>query len=151
MSRDTYINIKTEDHKKKRLFCSSVGFNSHLQNIQAAPTTDRRDNSAKHPKWEGSFAIIATPSIIDSAKLATAISVVPMRFALDDGIPVWRIWAPTTSYDMCPNRDRICTQKQSSLCAKIQCEQIWQKLVSRQKSKVWNFHKMNKTLQFGTS
>lgn len=55
-----------------------------------------------------SFAIIATPNINDSAKLATEISVAPIRFALEDGIPDWRICAPTTSYDMCPNLDKTC-------------------------------------------
>jgi len=62
---------------------------------------------------------------MDSAKLATAISVVPMRFALDDGIPVWRICAPTTSYDMCPNRDKICTDRSRTVYVnKIQYKQI---------------------------
>lgn len=73
---------------EKRRLCSSVGFNNHLQNIHAAPTTDTRDNIARNPKWETSLARIATPSITDSAMLATDTSVVPIRFAFDDGITV---------------------------------------------------------------
>jgi len=66
---------------------------------------------------------------MDFAKLATTISVVPMRFALDDGIHVWRICAPTTSYDMCPNRDKIWTDRSTTVYVnKIQFEQTWQKL-----------------------
>lgn len=78
----------------------SVGFFSHLQYKQAAPTTDRRDSITRKPKSETSFAIIATPSIIDSAKLANETSVVPIRFALEAGIPVCKICAPITSYDI---------------------------------------------------
>ena len=95
----------TEDQKEKRLLCSSVGFTNQWQNIHAAPTAEKSESIARNPKCETSFAIIATPNITNSAKLATEASVVPIRFALDDGIPVWRICVPTTSYDMCPNLD----------------------------------------------
>lgn len=97
-----------EESNAKRLRCVSVGFVNHRQNSHADPTTDRSESMAKYPKCDVSFATIATPNIIDSAKLATDTSVVPIRFALDSGIPVCRICCPTTSYDMCPNLDNIC-------------------------------------------
>nr|GMD47055.1 hypothetical protein GOBAR_AA04103 [Ipomoea batatas] len=96
---------------KKRLLCVSVGFANHLQYNQAALTTDRTESIARNPKCETSFAIIATPNIIDSAKLAMETSVVPIRFALDAGIPDCKICAPTTSYDMCPIRDNTYPRK----------------------------------------
>lgn len=89
----------------------SVGFFNHLQYKQAAPTTDRSDSITRNPNCETSFAIMATPSIIDSAKLANEISVVPMRLALEAGIPVCKICAPITSYDMCPSLDNTCQYK----------------------------------------
>lgn len=82
----TYIWIEVQ--KEKRLLCRSVGLANHWQNNHAAPTTDKRDRTARNPKCETSFAIIATPKITDSAKLATETSVVPIRLALDAGIPV---------------------------------------------------------------
>ena len=80
--------VKTEDQKEKRLLCSSVGLYNHRQYMTAEPTTERSDSMARYPKCETSLAIIATPSIVDSAKLATATSVVPIRLAFDDGMPV---------------------------------------------------------------
>lgn len=82
------LGIRTEGQKEKRLLCSSVGFTNHWQNIHAAPTTEKSESIARNPKCETSFAIIATPHIMNSAKLATEASVVPIRFALDEGIPV---------------------------------------------------------------
>lgn len=96
------------ESKLKRLLCASVGLPNHRQNNNAAATTDKSDSIARDPKCETSFATIATPNITDSARLAIETSVVPMRLALDSGIPVWRICAPTTSYDMCPNLDNTC-------------------------------------------
>lgn len=88
-----YFNVKAPNQfergsKEKSRLCSSVGFLSNLQNINEAATTDKRDRTARNPKWEASFAAMATPSISDSARLATEISVAPMRLALDDGMPV---------------------------------------------------------------
>lgn len=87
----------------------SVGFFSHLQYKQVAPTTDRRDSITRNPKCETSFTIMAIPRIIDSAKLANETSVVPIRFALEGGIPVCKICAPITSYDMCPSLENTCS------------------------------------------
>ena len=73
---------------EKRFLCSVVGFNNRWQNIHATPTIDKSDSIAKNPKCETSLAIIATPNIVDFAKLATKASIVPIKFALDNGIPV---------------------------------------------------------------
>lgn len=80
--------IKMKHQKEKRLLCSSVGLYNHRQYMTADPTTDRSDSIARYPKCETSLAIIATPNIVDSAKLATATSVVPIRLAFEDGMPV---------------------------------------------------------------
>lgn len=92
-----YLHYEIRGSNEKRLLCVSVGFFNHLQYKQAAPTTDRSESIARNPKPEVSFAIIATPSITDSAKLATETSVAPIKFAFDGGIPVCKICAPTTS------------------------------------------------------
>uniref|UniRef100_A0A9I9EBK6 Uncharacterized protein n=1 Tax=Cucumis melo TaxID=3656 RepID=A0A9I9EBK6_CUCME len=79
--------VQSNENSKDKLTTKSyrsVGFNNHWQKIAAAPTTDRSDSIARNPKCEVSLAIIATPNIIDSAKLATETSVDAMRFVLDD-------------------------------------------------------------------
>lgn len=113
--KNLYLHGENCGWEEKWVLWISVGFFNHLQYKQAAPTTDIRDRIARRPKCETSLAIITTPSIIDSAKLANETSVAPIRFALDGGIPVCRICAPTTSYDMCPNRDNTC-QEEIYLC-----------------------------------
>lgn len=81
----------------KSFLCSEVGFVNHLQNNVVAPTTENKERIANNLKFDTSFAIIATPNIKNSARLAIDNSVVPIKFALLGGIPVWRIWVPMTS------------------------------------------------------
>lgn len=82
--------------------------------MKAAPT-DKSDSNARNPKFETSLAIIATPNITDSAKLEKATSIVLIRFAFDDGMPVWKICASTTSYDICLNLDDKLELQKNSL------------------------------------